>query len=403
MSAKQSKEPTKPQNIDTQPLELGETHSNGRPSMHQYYVSGTKFVIDTQFAPIKAVGSGAYGVVCSATDVLKKRKVAIKKVTNAFDDIIDAKRILREIKLLRHFDHDNIVPLFDLVPPHTRDSFEDVYMTLGFMETDLHRIIYSKNDLTDEHCQYFIYQVLRGLKYIHSAGVIHRDLKPSNLLLNGNCDLKICDLGLARGVEGQESCELTEYVVTRWYRAPEIMCSCQDYDRRIDVWSTGCILAELLGRKPLFPGDNYIHQLNLIFGVLGTPSEKDLSWITNEKALAYIKGLAKKPKMPWSKLYPKASPQALDLLEKMLSFNPNKRISVKDALAHPYLKQLHHPNDEPTCDKLFDFEWEQGAGTDRGIRELMLEEIMSTRPKNAPYFKHHRFWDHPLKAPKPIR
>ena len=113
------------------------------------------------------------------------------------------------------------------------------YMILDFMETDLHKIIYSKNELTDEHIQYFIYQLLKGLKYIHSAHVIHRDLKPSNLLLNGNCDLKICDFGLARGVKEEVDYELTEYVVTRWYRAPEVMCSCQEYDSKIDVWSIG--------------------------------------------------------------------------------------------------------------------------------------------------------------------
>ena len=105
------------------------------------------------------------------------------------------------------------------------------------METDLHKIIYSKNELTDEHIQYFLYQILKGMKYIHSSHVIHRDLKPSNLLLNSNCDLKICDFGLARGVKEEVDYELTEYVVTRWYRAPEVMCSVQTYDHKIDVWS----------------------------------------------------------------------------------------------------------------------------------------------------------------------
>eukprot|EP00479_Gromia_sphaerica_P013280 TRINITY_DN733_c0_g1_i4.p1 TRINITY_DN733_c0_g1~~TRINITY_DN733_c0_g1_i4.p1 ORF type:complete len:367 (+),score=83.84 TRINITY_DN733_c0_g1_i4:98-1198(+) len=305
----------------------------------------------------------------------RTKKYAIKKITNAFDDVIDAKRILREIKLLAHFDHENIISLLDLIPPITKDHFEDVYMVLGYMETDLHKIIYSKNELTDEHLQYFIYQVLRGLKYIHSANVIHRDLKPSNLLLNGNCDLKICDLGLARGVDDASDFELTEYVVTRWYRAPEIMCSCQEYDRKIDVWSVGCILGELLGRKPLFPGDNYIHQLNLIFGVLGTPKENDLDWITNDKALQYIQNLEPKAKVSFSHMFPKASPLSLDLLEKMLVFNPHKRISVDEALKHPYLKQLHNPRDEPTCPEAFNFDFEVDATTDKGIRNLMLQEI----------------------------
>jgi serine/threonine protein kinase len=133
-------------------------------------------------------------------------------------------------------------------------------------------------------------------------------LKPSNLLLNGNCDLKICDFGLARGIKEDADYELTEYVVTRWYRAPEVMCSCQEYDQKIDVWATGCILAEILGRKPLFPGDDYIKQMNLIFATLGTPTEADMSFISNEKALEYIRGLKKQPKIPFSKLFPNANP-----------------------------------------------------------------------------------------------
>jgi mitogen-activated protein kinase 1/3 len=210
------------------------------PGMHQFKVNACVFIVDSKYFPVKALGHGAYGVVCSAHDQSAgNKKVAIKKISKAFDDLIDGKRILREVKLLRHFNHENVVGLRDLIPPPAEMAFEDMYMVLDFMETDLHKIIYSKNELTDEHIQYFIYQILKALKYIHSAHVIHRDLKPSNLLLNSNCDLKVCDFGLARGVNVDEQSELTEYVVTRWYRAPEVMCSCQEYDHKIDVWSTG--------------------------------------------------------------------------------------------------------------------------------------------------------------------
>jgi len=347
---------------------------------HSFLVNACKFIVDTKYSPLKPLGTGAYGVVCSALDRARNnKKIAIKKIPNAFEDLIDAKRILREVKLLRHFKHPNVVRLLDLIPPPEGYPFDDIYMVMDFMETDLHKIIYSKNVLTDEHIQYFIYQVLKGLKYIHSAHVIHRDLKPSNLLLNGNCDLKICDFGLARGIKDEEDYELTEYVVTRWYRAPEVMCSVQHYDAKIDVWSVGCILAELHGRQPLFPGEDYIRQMNLIFGVLGTPSADDMKFITNPKAKNYIKSLKPRQKKPFSKIYKHANPLALDLLEKMLEFNPAKRISVEDALAHPYFKSLHLPKKEVTCTTPFDFEFERTKMTRQLLRDFMWEEIFHFR------------------------
>lgn len=158
-----------------------------------------QFVIDDKYEIIKQVGSGAYGVVASALNKQNNKKVAIKKVINAFDDLIDAKRILREIKILKFLKHENIVSMVDLLKPESRTGYQDIYIVTELMETDLHRVIYSRQELSDDHIQYFMYQILRGLLFMHSANVIHRDIKPSNLLLNKACDLKICDLGLARG------------------------------------------------------------------------------------------------------------------------------------------------------------------------------------------------------------
>jgi len=346
-----------------------------------------KFTVDVKYTPIKTLARGAYGVVCSAIDNKNNhKKIAIKKIAKAFEDLVDAKRILREIKLLQHFKHDNIIGLYDLMNPPDSGPFDDIYLVLEFMETDLSRVISSSNDLTDKHIQYIIYQVLRGLKFVHSAQVIHRDLKPSNLLLNSNCDVKICDFGLARGVRppNEQDYKLTEYVVTRWYRAPEVMCSCPQYDYKIDVWSVGCIMAELHGRKPLFPGDDYIKQMNLIFQTLGSPSNEDLNFISNSKAVAYIKTLKHQDKIPFNKLYPNATPLAWDLIERMLSFNPQHRISVDDALSHGYFKGLHNPKKEIVCPTHFNFDFENDVMTKDHLRELIWDEVLHYRPEMQP-------------------
>ena len=165
---------------------------------HSFVVSGTKFVLDERYEYMKQIGLGAYGVVCSCFDKKENREVAVKKVVNAFEDLIDAKRIVREIKLLRYFNHDNIISLLDIPKPEGRTGYNDIYIITDLMETDLHRVIYSRQELTDEHIQYFIYQILRGVLYMHSANIVHRDLKPANILASKQCDLKICDLGLGR-------------------------------------------------------------------------------------------------------------------------------------------------------------------------------------------------------------
>lgn len=230
-------------------------HRELNNTKHSFTASGTTFTVPKRYEYIKVIGQGAYGVVCAANDRIRNRKVAIKKVPNAFADLIDAKRIVREIQILKFYRHENIIGLVDVIKPDNRTGFEDIYFVNDLMETDLHRVIYSHQNLKDDHIQLFTYQILRGMLYIHSSSVIHRDLKPSNLLLNRHCELKICDFGLARGLEpGEIEGQLTEYVVTRWYRAPEVILNASNYTKALDVWSIGCIMAELLGRTPLFPG-----------------------------------------------------------------------------------------------------------------------------------------------------
>lgn len=151
-----------------------------------------KFYVDSKYTILETIGCGAYGVVCSAVNNTNGKRVAIKKISNVFDIPAITKRTLRELKILKHFKHDNIISIKEILqPPADLHQFRDVYLVLDLMGSDLHHIIYSKQDLTIEHVRYFLYQLLRGLKYIHSANIIHRDLKPSNLLVNKVCELKI--------------------------------------------------------------------------------------------------------------------------------------------------------------------------------------------------------------------
>ncbi|WOL18426.1 mitogen-activated protein kinase [Canna indica] len=352
----------------------------GNQGKHYYTMWQTLFEIDTKYVPIKPIGRGAYGIVCSSINQETNEKVAIKKINNAFDNRVDALRTLRELKLLRHLQHENVIALKDIMmPPHR--TFRDVYLVYELMDTDLHQIIKSRQSLSNDHCQYFLFQLLRGLKYLHSANILHRDLKPGNLLVNANCQLKICDFGLAR-TSNQTGQFMTEYVVTRWYRAPELLLSCDNYGTSIDVWSVGCIFAELLGRRPIFQGTECLNQLKLIVSVLGTMDDADLGFINNPKACRYVRSLPYSPGVPLANLYPNADPLAIDLLQKMLVFDPTKRISVTEALQHPYMSPLYNPNTDPPAEVPIDLEIDEDLREDM-IREMMWQEMLYYHPEAA--------------------
>ncbi|XP_022917595.1 mitogen-activated protein kinase ERK-A [Onthophagus taurus] len=339
-------------------------------------VRGQAFEVGPRYTNLAYIGEGAYGMVVSAYDTVTKTKVAIKKIS-PFEHQTYCQRTLREIKILTRFKHENIIDIRDILRALAIDQMKDVYIVQCLMETDLYKLLKSQR-LSNDHICYFLYQILRGLKYIHSANVLHRDLKPSNLLLNTTCDLKICDFGLARVADPDHDHTgfLTEYVATRWYRAPEIMLNSKGYTKSIDIWSVGCILAEMLSNRPIFPGKHYLDQLNHILGVLGSPSQEDLDCIINEKARGYLQSLPFKPKVPWVKLFPTADPKALDLLDKMLTFNPHKRIGVEEALAHKYLEQYYDPADEPVAETPFRLDTELDDLPKEVLKRLIFEETL---------------------------
>ncbi|KAF7347725.1 Mitogen-activated protein kinase [Mycena venus] len=351
-----------------------------------------KFEIGEDYQILHAIGEGAYGTVAAALHKPSGRQIAIKKIL-PFDHTLFCLRTLRELKLLKFFSE---ILVFDVVTepdeskPPTLDSFTEIYFIQELMQTYLHRVIRTQH-LTDDHCQYFVYQTLRALKSIHSADIVHRDLKPANLLLNANCDLKVCDFGLARSVKtsatgGKEAGMMTEYVATRWYRGPGDHALLQD---AIDLWAVGCILAELLTGRPLFPGRDYSHQLDLILDVIGTPSLDEFYAITSRRSRDYIRALPIRKRRPFPTLFPHASADAIDFLSKTLTFDPKKRLTVDEALSHPYLVAYvspppHDPEDEPTVIPLspsyFQFDVHKEELSKDQLKELLYQEVLDFTP-----------------------
>ena len=441
---------------------------------------------------LRKVGHGSYGSVVEAVHKPTNKKVAIKKVLSLFEDNVDCKRILREVSLLRRLYQHNIVKLYDIIEPKDLKTFDCLYLVMEYAQSDIKKLAKSAIHLQKVHIQTLIYNILSGLKFIHTADVIHRDLKPANILINEDCTVKICDFGLARSIAGVESASiylqqknlklteehavksddedinladteeaiitqmvptpnveegeeekkeeqkkkeetteeikkkdlqnklvktkelrrnlkrvLTGHVVTRWYRAPELILLEKDYGPAIDMWSVGCIFAELLSmmrenaptfadRTPLFPGNScfplspdhkttkkrhgfpFSHgdQMNIIFDVLGTPSEDEMSFVTDPKAIAYLKSFPPRKRADLVKLYPGADEHALDLINKLLVFNPYFRITLAEALKHPYLTKVRKADKEETSDESVTLSFEKEGDIDiPRLRELFIEEI----------------------------
>jgi len=330
----------------------------------------TQWVVPKRYSNLQPIGSGAYGQVCSAHNSQLDMKTAIKKLTRPFQSAVHAKRTYRELRLLSHMEHENVIGLLDVFSPEN-----ELYLVTHFMGADLNQVIKTQK-LSDEHVQFLVYQILRGLKYVHSAGIVHRDLKPSNLAVNEDCELKILDFGLARQTEA----EMTGYVATRWYRAPEIMLNWMHYTQTVDIWSVGCIMAELLTGKTLFPGSDHIDQLLKIMNVCGTPDALFLSKITSEDARNYLKTVPVMKRKPLKQVLPSCSPLALDLLSSMLELDADRRPTAEGALAHPYLAQYHDPEDEPTA-QVFDDSFEDKELSAVDWRQLVKEQLTNWTPK----------------------
>nr|CAD7457645.1 unnamed protein product [Timema tahoe] len=275
--------------------------------------------------------TGNYHSDEAVTDPRDGRRVALKKLPNVFQSLVSSKRVFRELKMLCFF----ITRKLSVLDPMTSS-----YVITELLQSDLHKIIVSPQHLSADHIKVFLYQILRGLKYLHSARILHRDIKPGNLLVNSNCVLKICDFGLARVEEPDQTKHMTQEVVTQYYRAPEILMGARHYSAAVDVWSVGCIFGELLGRRILFLANSPVQQLELITELLGTPSLEDMRYAC-DGARTHMLRRAPKPSSLTAlyTLSSQATHEAVHLLCQMLVFDPDKRITVVDALAHPYLDE----------------------------------------------------------------
>ena len=312
--------------------------------------------LEPRFKFIKFRGKGTYGVVAEYIDTSKNENVAIKKLSD-ISDIIDAKRMLREIKILRHFKHENIVKLRSVFAKPA-GSFYTIYLVTDLWDIDLCRIIrQSRSELSDDHNQYLMYQIFKALQFLHVNGIIHRDIKPSNILANENCDLVLCDFGFAREIECDS--DMTEYVITRFYRAPEVMLSSHKYTHAVDIWSVGCTFFELIKGTPLFQPKNYLDLVKMIIQLLGTPDDELIDIVMNINAKNFLKSLPHSPPGKVSKLLSGyCNPLALDLLDRCLEFDPRKRITATEALKHPYFESLYDPSELATPQPPLDFSFE---------------------------------------------
>jgi mitogen-activated protein kinase 1/3 len=393
------------------------------------------FVERHRYSQLEVVGSGSYGVVCKAVDNTNNRPVAIKKVKNVMKDEGDARRVLRELRVLRHLGGKaNTLKIVDAYsyPPHT-PLFEDVYIVTQLFETDFDKVLRSTQDLSEDHTAYFLYQLLRSTANMHANHILHRDLKPANLLVNANCDLVVCDMGLSRGVKNlvqpgkgsddtqEEREHLTEYVVTRWYRPPEILAESPFYGASADVWSVGCIFGEMLShtRRPIFKGTSPQNQMGLIVKALGIPSTSELDFCTSRESRGAIGRLCNTIRRenikPWKfhERFPTANPLAVDLLEKMLKFDPRERITAEEAMRHPFLADVHsHWSPLPKA-RHFDFSFETAHNRDAArqpripksdLQQLFLYEVNKYRcvscPIDVPLYHKHRVSGHSRKTKK---
>ncbi|CAD5216089.1 unnamed protein product [Bursaphelenchus xylophilus] len=347
------------------------------------------------YEALRSIGSGAFGIVCEAKDRQNDKRVAVKKIGHASATPTLARRTIREIRVLRYIKHPNIVALRDVF--RTNGSLGmNVFLIMDLMEWSLHHVIHGSAEPLDfDLIAHLLMQILRGLRYLHAAGIAHRDLKPSNLLVNSDCHLRIADFGMAKLAikspmdETDEHCfYMTQHIATLPYRAPELLFVMSEHSTAVDLWALGCIFAEMILRRELFPGRSVGGQIKLVINQLGTPPKEMIDEICCEKTRNYLTSFGQLTPRSWEEILiskdHETNPAAIDLISKLTRMSPHDRTDVYGAMQHRFFRPFVQtiPN-EPTCP--FKVKMDMAAVESLSHSELisMLEEdVRSAEPSD---------------------
>lgn len=359
------------------------------------------FNVSLNFRVRAVIGKGPNSIVCLAIHLPSGAQVAITRY-EPYDSPLFYRRILKEIFLLRKFEHSkHVTSLLGVQKPDSLSTFHEVYLIREFLELDLYGIIQTRR-LRDLDCQYYVDQILRGLRYIHSAGIIHCDLRPSKIMVNAVGQVKIRGFGSARladpilegevdiGVDDSTP-PLAESVATGWYQSPELLLDANHILPSIDLWLVGCIMGEMYAFAPLFPGITVPYQLDLIFAMLGSPNSTELSWITSEQIRRRVQSMQYQQggditqvlgSHPLRKLRVGDTPinaSGIDLLKSLLVFNPLLRTTTDNAMKHEYLSAFHGKGRHSGDVRVFQDEFHSAMGfgttTAEELKEMAFESL----------------------------
>jgi len=390
----------------------------------------SEFCVRKRYQELRPIGQGAQGKVVSGIDYLTNTQVAIKKLSRPFQNATHAKRAHRELILMRAVRHKNIIRLYDIFSPQRcLEDFEDVYIVMELMDANLCQVV--QMDLDHERLSYLLYQLFCAIKHLHSAGILHRDLKPSNVVVKSDCTLKLLDFGLARRVEIEnmnndlakgdnnsstsnttidpntdrrdQEYKLTPYVVTRYYRGPEVILG-MGYNEVIDIWSVGCIFGEMIRGHVIFMGADHLNQWTQIIQQMGSPSQAFVDRLS-VTVRNYVESRPRCPATNFKILFPDrkfppssedprlCADQARDLLQRMLMLDPHERITVEEALNHAYVHVWYDESEvqapPPDISLLQAFDEEGMSQTVNNWKQLIWDQVLAFGEPNF----EPREWD----------